>query len=124
MVTPTPKAIDSPAEPVVWTMLFSRIVAGRVPSSLEAARNSVIDRTATGIDAETVIPTRSTRYSDDAPKMIPRIDPRRTPDHVSSGIRTAPGTYGWCASDGDSGRSTDNSVGRGGWTDMAKLPPG
>ena len=25
MVTPTPKAIDSPAEPVVWTMLFSRM---------------------------------------------------------------------------------------------------
>ena len=29
MVTPTPKAIDSPAEPVVCTMLFSRIVARR-----------------------------------------------------------------------------------------------
>ena len=32
IVTPTPNAIDSPAEPVVWTMLFSRIVAGRVRS--------------------------------------------------------------------------------------------
>ena len=33
MVTPTPKAIDSPAEPVVWTMLFSRIVARRKPKT-------------------------------------------------------------------------------------------
>ena len=75
IVTPTPKAIDSPAEPVVWTMLFSRIVARRVPSTVESARNSVIDSTATGIDAETVIPTLSTRYSDEAPKMMPRIAP-------------------------------------------------
>ena len=67
MVTPTPNAIDSPAEPVVWTMLFSRMVAGRFPSSFEKNRNRVIDITATGIDAETVIPTFSTRYSDEAP---------------------------------------------------------
>ena len=75
IVTPTPKAIDSPAEPVVWTMLFSRIVARRVPKAFEKARNSVIDSTATGIDAETVMPTLSTRYSDDAPKMMPRTAP-------------------------------------------------
>ena len=31
MVTPTPKAIDSPAEPAVCVMLFSRMVAGRKP---------------------------------------------------------------------------------------------
>ena len=62
IVTPTPKAIDSPAEPVVCTMLFSRIVAGRNPNTREKARNSVIDSTATGIDAETVMPTFSTRY--------------------------------------------------------------
>ena len=61
IVTPTPKAIDSPAEPAVWTMLFSRIVALRVPKIREKARKSVIDSTATGIDAETVIPTRSTK---------------------------------------------------------------
>ncbi len=65
MVTPTPKAIDSPAEPVVWTMLFSRMVAGRMKwrttGSLEKTRNSVIDSTATGIDADTVMPTLSTR---------------------------------------------------------------
>ena len=72
MVTPTPKAIDSPAEPVVCTMLFSRIVARRMPNMRENRRNSVIDSTATGIEAETVMPTFSTRYSDDAPKTIPK----------------------------------------------------
>ena len=61
MVTPTPKAIDSPAEPAVCTMLFSRIVARRKPNTRVKRRNSVIERTATGIDAETVMPTFSTR---------------------------------------------------------------
>ena len=60
MVTPTPKAIDSPAEPAVWTMLFSRIVARASPAAAER-RKRVIERTATGIDAETVMPTFSTR---------------------------------------------------------------
>ncbi len=92
MVTPTPKAIDSPAEPVVWTMLFSRIVADRVPVHFENARNSVIESTATGIDADTVIPTRRTRYSDDAPKTIPRIAPSATAVQVSSGGLLAAGT--------------------------------
>ena len=67
IVTPTPKAIDSPALPVVWTMLFSRMVALRTFSALEKARNRVMDRTAMGTDADTVSPTLSTRYSDDAP---------------------------------------------------------
>ncbi len=61
MVTPTPKAIDSPAEPVVCTMLFSRIVAGRTLNARARPRNSVIESTATGIEAETVMPTFSTR---------------------------------------------------------------
>ena len=60
IVTPTPKAIDSPAEPAVCTMLFSRIVASRAPN-FENSRNSVIEMTATGIDAQTVSPTLSTR---------------------------------------------------------------
>ena len=34
IVTPTPNAIDSPAEPAVCTMLFSRIVALRTPNDL------------------------------------------------------------------------------------------
>ena len=32
IVTPRPKAIDSPAEPAVCTMLFSRMVASRSPN--------------------------------------------------------------------------------------------
>ena len=61
MVTPTPNAIDSPAEPVVCTMLFSRIVARRKPNTLEKTRNSVIDNTAIGTDADTVMPTLSNK---------------------------------------------------------------
>ena len=73
-MTPTPKAMDSPAEPVVWTMLCSRMVASRTPN-FDRSRNSVIEITATGIDALTVSPTFRTRYSDEAPKMMPRIVP-------------------------------------------------
>ncbi len=60
IVTPTPKAIDSPAEPAVCTMLFSRIVASLKPI-FERTRNSVIEITATGIEALTVNPTFKTR---------------------------------------------------------------
>ena len=60
IVTPTPNAIDSPADPAVCTMLFSRIVASR-PPNFENNRKSVIEITATGIDALTVSPTLSTR---------------------------------------------------------------
>jgi hypothetical protein len=49
----TPEATDSPADPVVCTMLFSRMVAR--PS----ARRSEIDSTEIGIEAETVRPARS-----------------------------------------------------------------
>ncbi len=94
MVTPTPKAIDSPAEPVVCTMLFSRIVARRMPNAREKARNSVIDNTATGIDADTVIPTLSTRYRDEAPKMMPSTAPSSTADQVNSGRLASSGTNG------------------------------
>ena len=47
-----PAATDSPADPAVWTMLFSRIVA------LPKARSRLMLRTAIGIDAETVRPAR------------------------------------------------------------------
>ena len=60
IVTPRPKAIDSPAEPAVWTMLFSRIVESRRPN-FESTRKVVIARTATGIEALTVMPTLRTR---------------------------------------------------------------
>ena len=61
MAAPTPKAIDSPAEPAVWTMLFSRIVVGLVPNARERPRKIVIASTATGIDADTVMPTLRNR---------------------------------------------------------------
>ncbi len=59
-VKATPAAIDSPAEPVVWTSVFSRIDAWE-PRAFEKARNRVIESTAIGTDAETVSPTRSAR---------------------------------------------------------------
>ena len=67
MVVATPNAIDSPAEPVVWTMLFSSMVAR------PRTRNSVMERTAIGIDALTVMPTLRARYTDDAAKIIPKL---------------------------------------------------
>src|SRR3954469_8084877 len=78
-------------------MLFSRIVALRMPNALENTRNRVMDRTAMGTDAETVSPTLRTRYRDDAPNTIPRIPPRRTGTGVNSGIRASSGTYGLCS---------------------------
>src|SRR5438477_345974 len=62
MVTPTPKAMLSPALPAVWVMLFSRMVARRVRKTRLKPRKMVIERTATGMEAETVRPTLSTRY--------------------------------------------------------------
>jgi hypothetical protein len=54
-VKTTPPATDSPAEPMVWTMLFSRIVDP--PNRLRTE----IARTAIGMDALTVSPARSPR---------------------------------------------------------------
>ena len=54
-VNTTPAASDSPAEPMVCTMLFSRMV--EPPSRL----NTEIPSTAIGIDALTVRPARSPR---------------------------------------------------------------
>ena len=60
IVTPTPKAMDSPADPAVCTMLFSRMLASRLPN-FDSRRNRVMEITATGIEALTVRPTLSTR---------------------------------------------------------------
>ena len=49
-VNTTPAAIDSPAEPVVCTMLFSRIV------DFPSVRKNATASTAMGIEAETVRP--------------------------------------------------------------------
>ena len=84
IVTPMPNAIDSPAEPAVWTMLFSRIVRLRSPN-FESSRNSAIEITATGIEALTVSPTFNTRYSEDAPNTTPSTVPAMSGTSVSSG---------------------------------------
>ena len=54
-VNTTPAAIDSPAEPVVWTMLFSRMV------ERPRVRKNATASTAMGIDADTVRPILSAR---------------------------------------------------------------
>ena len=93
MVKTTPAAMDSPAEPVVWTMLFSRIVA-RVKR-----RKSVMDMTAMGMDAETVIPTLRARYTEEAAKMMPRMAPMMTARAVNSRGCSEAGMKGsklWC----------------------------
>ena len=55
IVKTTPPATDSPADPIVWTMLFSRMVDP--PSFL----STEIASTAIGIEALTVRPARSPR---------------------------------------------------------------
>ena len=55
IVNTTPPATDSPADPIVWTILFSRIVDP--PSFL----STEIASTAIGIDALTVRPARRPR---------------------------------------------------------------
>src|SRR5579864_1408480 len=65
----TPAAADSPAEPVVCTMLFSRIV------ERPNARKMLMDKTAIGMEAETVRPARSPTYTETAPNRIPNSAP-------------------------------------------------
>ena len=54
-VNNTPAATDSPDDPAVCTMLFSRIVAR--PNM----RSTLMESTAIGIEAETVSPARRPR---------------------------------------------------------------
>ena len=65
IVKTTPPATDSPAEPIVCTMLFSRMV--EPPSFLRTEMAS----TAMGIDALTVRPARRPRYTVEAPNSRP-----------------------------------------------------
>ena len=86
IVTPTPKAIDSPALPVVCNMLFSKMVVRFTKPVAPKILNRVIANTATGILAETVRPTFSTKYSELAPKTNPRIAPTTTARRVNSAM--------------------------------------
>ncbi|MEZ5283631.1 MAG: hypothetical protein R2712_02245 [Vicinamibacterales bacterium] len=55
IVNTTPPATDSPADPIVWTMLFSRMVDPPRRFRTEMAR------TAMGMEALTVSPARRPR---------------------------------------------------------------
>ena len=74
----TPAASDSPADPVVCTILFSRIV------ERPNARRMLMDSTAMGIDAETVNPARNPTYTETAPNSSPKIPPSTTARNVNS----------------------------------------
>ena len=94
-------------------MLFSRMVASR-PPSFEYRRKSVIEITATGIDALTVSPTLSTRYSEDAPKIAPSSVPRINGSTVSSGRFDSGGMYD------SNGGGSEGGAGCGGPTESAR----
>src|SRR6266853_493619 len=101
-VNTIPAAMDSPAEPVVWTMLFSRMV------DFPRVRKKATANTAIGIDADTVRPILSARYTLEAAKIMPRIAPRITARRVSSAGDCDGGTYGLNA-----GGSGGGATGRG-----------
>src|SRR6187549_1166977 len=87
-VKATPAAIDSPAEPVVCIMLFSRMVV------FKYFLPRVIAITAMGIDAVTVRPARSARYTVEAPNKMPKSEPNTKDLIVNSAIETPGATYG------------------------------
>src|SRR5256886_8751181 len=70
MVKTTPAATESLADPVVWTMLFSRI------DVRPRARKIVIESTAMGMEELTVSPILSARYTLEALKINPSTTPR------------------------------------------------
>ena len=84
-----PAARDSPAEPIVCTMLFSRM-----ESRLRMILMIPMERTAAGIDAEIVIPTRSPRYEFAAPKSTASRIPIRIETGVISGRTLSEGMKG------------------------------
>ena len=78
-VNTTPAATDSPAEPMVCTILLSKIVA--FPHFLKKE----IAKTAIGMDALTVNPTFNPKYTVATPKIIPRKIPGMMAFMVNSG---------------------------------------
>src|SRR5262249_160675 len=91
MVKTTPPATDSPADPIVCTMLFSRIVD---PPNL---LRTEIARTAIGIEALTVRPARRPRNTVEAPNTSPNTTAIRTGFNVNSAGDCDADTYGWNA---------------------------
>ena len=90
MVKIMPAASDSPADVIVWTALFSRIV-----TSLNFNKRSTnIDITAAGIDADTVIPMYKPKYVFAAVIRAPKTRPRMIARTVSSAMFFSALTYG------------------------------
>src|SRR5271170_8124807 len=87
IVNITPAASDSPADPVVCTMLFSRIV------ERPNARKILIDSTAIGIEADTVSPARNPTYTVTAPNSSPNSAPSTTARSVNSFKLSSVPTY-------------------------------
>src|SRR5688572_8588547 len=104
MVKMAPEATDVPAEAMVWTMLFSRMVRRR--NALRTARET----TAAGMLAATVRPAFRPRYVLAAPRRTARARPSRRPLKVTSAIE-------WCA--GTCGMSSPCGGGGGGGTAAA-----
>ena len=80
IVKMAPAATDSPAEPMVCTILFSN-----TESFFRMTRMTPMEITAAGIDADTVIPTRSPRYALAPPKRMAKRIPKITDVAVNSG---------------------------------------
>src|SRR5207302_10357323 len=88
MVKTTPAATESEAEPVVCTMLFSRI------DVRPRARKIVIESTAIGMEELTVSPILRARYTLEALKINPSSTPRMRARGVSSAGKGVAGQYG------------------------------
>src|SRR2546425_893863 len=90
-----PAAIDSPADPVVCTMLFSRMV------ERPSVRKNATESTAIGIEADTVRPIFSARYTLEAAKTRPSRAPRISARAVSSAgdwVGRTNGSWVWIGS--------------------------
>jgi hypothetical protein len=81
MVKIVPEVSEVEAEPTVCERFASRIV----PRSRRSLKIATV-MTAAGIEAATVIPTRSPRYAFAAPKTIPRTTPVATALAVNSAV--------------------------------------
>src|SRR5277367_1416197 len=84
----TPAATDSPADPVVCTILFSRMV------ERPKARRMLMESTAIGMEADTVNPARSPTYTETAPNSMPNSDPNITARRLNSATLSSASTYG------------------------------
>src|SRR5688572_28664533 len=88
MVKMAPDATDVPADAMVWTMLFSRMVRRR------NALRTASETTAAGMLAATVSPAFRPRYVLAAPRRTARTRPSQRPLKVISAMEWCAGTCG------------------------------